>query len=154
MSTAIAPERPDERPDLSAFSDALQCGLCMVAELERSSQSLDALLLTGRPHAIADAAKAMELSLTTAEPVFTRVVVALEALGAARLQDAGQRLRGADEAKAAAAADRLRAALKGFVRRNDSRRRRAQGLDRGLSASLRTLHGFGLAGNGRLIAEA
>jgi hypothetical protein len=154
MSAAPVSPPPKEGPDLSAFSDAVQSGLRMVADLERSSQSLDALLLTGRPHAIADAAKAMELSLAAAEPVFKRMVLALEELGAARLQDAGERLRRSDEPQAAAAADRLRTALKRFVRRNESRRRRAQGLDRGLSASLRTLHAFGLAGNGRLIAEA
>jgi hypothetical protein len=153
--TAEAASRPaEEAPDLAAFSDALQSGLRMVADLERSSQSLDALLLTGRPHAIADAAKAMELSLVAAEPVFKRIASVLREIGAARLQDAGERLRRSDEAQAAAAAERLRAALKRFVRCNESRRRRAQGLDRSLSASLHTLHAFGLAGNGRLIAEA
>jgi hypothetical protein len=154
MTADIASRPPEEAADISAFSDAMRSGLRMVADLERSSQSLDVLLLTGRPHAIADAARAMELSLAAAEPVFRRIASALGEIGVARLQDAGERLRRSDEAQAAAAADRLRTALKRFVRLNESRRRRAQGLDRGLSASLRTLHAFGLAGNGRLIAEA
>ena len=138
----------------AGIEDVFQCGLRMVADLERSLQGVDALLLTGRPHAIADAAKAMELSLSTAEPAIQRIVLALETLGAPRLRDAAQQLLGSDQANAAAAADALRTALKRFATRNDACHRRAQGLGRGLNASLRTLHALGLAGSGRLIAEA
>jgi hypothetical protein len=143
-----------ENSDLAAVSDALDCGLRMVVDLEQSLERLDTLLLTGRPHAIADAAKAMELTLSTAEPAFHRISLALRTVGAARLLDAAQQLRRSDQATAAAAADRLRSALKRFVKRNDACHRRAQGLGRGLGASLRTLHALGMAGNGRLIAEA
>ena len=84
----------------AGIEDVFQCGLSMVADLERSLQDVDALLLTGRPHAIADAAKAMELSLSTAEPAIQRIVLALETLGAPRLRDAAQQLRGSDQANA------------------------------------------------------
>ena len=140
--------------DLSAFKDALHNGLTMVVDIECRMQSLDALLLTGRPHAIADAAKAMELSLFAAEPTFQSIALALETLGTVRLEDAAQHLRRSNQGSAAAAADHLRTALRRFVRRNASCHRRAQGLGRGLTASLRTLHALGMAGSGRLIAEA
>jgi hypothetical protein len=152
MQTEAEPRH--ESPQLSAISDALQFGLGVVSDLEGSLERLDVLLLTGRPHAIADAAKAMELSFSAAEPAFQRIALALETLGATHLRDAAQQLRRSDEATAAATADSLRRALKRFVLRNDACHRRAQGLGRGLSASLRTLHAFGMAGNGRLIAEA
>ena len=142
------------RPDLISVSEALECGLNMIVDLERSLDRLDALLLTGRPHAIADAAKALELSLSTAEPTFYRLGLALHALGTPRLRDAAQHLRQSDQARAATAADFLWTSLKRFVYRNDTCRRRAQGLSRGLDASLRTLHALGMAGSGRLIAEA
>jgi hypothetical protein len=154
MITDIETGLSHELPDPAAFSDALEGGLRMLADLEHSLERLDAVLLTGRPHAIADAAKAMELSFATAEPAFQRIVVQLETFGATRLRDAAQQLRRADQTTAAAAADSLRTALKRFVKRNDACYRRAQGLGRGLSASLRTIHGLGLTGNGRLIAEA
>ena len=147
-------ESRHEGPHLSALSDALQFGLDVVSDLEQSLETLDVLLLTGRPHAIADAARAMELSFSAAEPAFQRIALALETLGVARLRDAAQELRRSDEATAAAAADALRRAMKRLLRRNDACHRRAQGLGRGLGASLRTLHAFGMAGNGRLIAEA
>jgi hypothetical protein len=154
MSPRTEADVADGGVDLSAFSDAFQRGLGVVAELERSLQSLDAVLLTGRPHAIADAAQAMELSISTAEPTFRRIVVVLQTLGATRLQDAARQLHQADQTTAAAAAESLRTALKRFATRTDACHRRAQGLGRGLSASLRTLHALGVAGNGRLIAEA
>jgi hypothetical protein len=111
-------------------------------------------MLTGRPHAIADAAMAVELCLSEAEPVFLRIGHALNDLGAPRLQDAAQRLRHAEQATAAAAAEGLRAALRRFAKRNAACQRRAQGLSRGLTASLRTLHAIGIVEHGRLIAEA
>jgi hypothetical protein len=154
MITQTEADPQHENAGLSAVSEALQCGLGVVSDLEQSLERLDGLLLTGRPHAIADAAKAMELSFSAAEPAFQRVALALETLGVDRLRDAAQQLRGSDEATAAATADALRRALKRFVRRNDACHRRAQGLGRGLSASLRTLHAYGMAGSGRLIAEA
>jgi hypothetical protein len=154
MNTETETSLPCGSSDLSALGDALECGLGVVADLERTLQGLDALLLTGLPHAIADAAKGMELSLSSAEPAFQRIVLGLEALGAARLQDAAQQFRRFDQAATAVTAESLRRALKRFARRNDACQRRALGLGRGLSASLRTLHAVGMAGNGRLIAAA
>jgi hypothetical protein len=144
----------NEDPDLSAFSEALESGMVVVADLERALENLDTVLLTGRPYAIADATKAMELSLSTAEPALHRIVVTLETVGVARLQDAAQQLRRWDHTAAAATVEALLKALKRFAKRNDSCHRRAQGLGRGLTASLRTLHALGVTGNGRLIAEA
>jgi hypothetical protein len=152
MIDATETEPPDEHPERALFNTAMRHGLGTVADLEQNLQSLDALLLTGRPHAIADAATALELSLSAADPAFQRVAQALTALGAGRLQDAAQQLRPSDQA--AAAAESLRTALKRFVKRNDACHRRAQGLGRGLNASLRALHALGMAGNDRLIAEA
>jgi hypothetical protein len=154
MITEGEAEFCSENPDVYAVNDALHCSLSMVVDLESRLQNLDALLLTGRPNAIADAAKAMELSLSAAEPTFQSVVLALETLGADRLQDAAMRLRRCNQQTAAAAAEHLRTALRRFVKRNDLCHRRALSLGRGLSASVRTLHALGLAGNGRLIAEA
>jgi hypothetical protein len=147
-------DQPVESPDLSALIDAVQRGIGRVADLERNLDSLDALLLTGRPHAIADAAMALELSLSEAKPVFAAIGEALNRFGMPRLQDAVQQLRRSDQGTDAATVDGLRMALKHFAKRNDACHRRACGLGRGLSASLRTLHALGMAGNGRLIAEA
>ena len=154
MTTDIDAETAHHDQDLAAFDAALQGGLAMVADLERSLEALDALVLSGRPNAIADAAKAMEMSLFVAEPAFRRITLALQTAGATRLQDAAQQLRRADQAAAAAAVDAFRSSLRRFAQRNDASHRRAQGLLRGLSASLRTLHALGVAGNGRLIAAA
>ena len=154
MITQTEADLCHESPRLASVSDDLQWGLCVVADLERSLEKLDVLLLTGRPDAIADAAKAMELSFSAAEPAFQRVALALETLGVTRLGDAAQQLRRSEETSAAATADALRKVLKRFARRNDACHRRAQGLSRGLSASLRTLQALGMAGSGRLIAEA
>jgi hypothetical protein len=140
--------------DLQRFGEALHQGLDRVAALERSLQSLADLMLTGRPHAIADAAMAVELSLTEAEPIFLQIGHALNRIGAPRLQDAAQQLRRSDQPAAAAAAEALRAALKRFVKRSAACHRRAQSLSRGLNASLRTLHALGSIEQGRLIAEA
>ena len=74
-------------------------------------------------------------------------------IGVERLRDAALQLSRSDRA-AAFAVDTLRVALKRFAKRNDACRRRAQGLSKGLNASLRTLHALGLHGSGRLIAEA
>ncbi len=147
-------EPPTESPDLSALIEVVESGLRSVEDLERSLDSLDALLLTGRPHAIADAAMAVELSLLEAEPVFAAIGQALHRFDLPRLQDAAQQLRRSDQGTAAAAVDCLRTALKRFARRNDARHSRARGLGLGLVASLRTLQALGMAGNGRLIAEA
>ncbi|WP_419759411.1 hypothetical protein [Acidisoma sp.] len=154
MMTDIDVETGADRQEFAGFSDALEGGMAAVADLERSLEALDALVLTGPPHAIADAAKAMEMSLFMAEPTFRRITLALEAAGAVRLQDAAHRLRRADQAVVAAAVDTFRSALRRFAQRNEASHRRAQGLVRGLSASLRTLHALGVAGNGRLIAAA
>jgi hypothetical protein len=154
MMTEPEARQAPANPDISGFADALRCGLDVVADLERNLEHLDAVLLTGRPHAIADAANALELSLSSAEPAFRCIVQSLEAMGAARLRDAAQQMRRSDQATTATMADNFLRALKRFARRNDGCRRRAQGLGRGLSASLRTLHALGMAGNGRLIAEA
>jgi hypothetical protein len=135
------------------LSEALREGLGLLAALEESLHTLDALLLTGRPHAIADAATALELSLSAAEPAFQRITQALTAIGVERLRDAALQLRRSDQA-AALAADALRAGLKRLAKRNDACFRRAQGLGKGLNASLRTLHALGLRGSGRLIAAA
>jgi hypothetical protein len=70
MITEGEAEFCSENPDVYAVNDALHCSLSMVVDLESRLQNLDALLLTGRPNAIADAAKAMELSLSAAEPTF------------------------------------------------------------------------------------
>jgi hypothetical protein len=154
MITETESQLANQGPDLSAFSDALQSGMVVVADLERTLENLDTLLLTGRPHAIADATKAMELSLSTAEPALHRIALTLETLGVSRLPDAAQQLRRWDHATSAATVEALLTALKRFAKRNNASHRRAQGLGRGLSASLRTLHALGVAGNGRLIAEA
>jgi hypothetical protein len=154
MVPEIQDRPPIESPALSAFLDAIHCGISTIDDLERSLESLDALLLTGRPHAIADAAMAVELSLSEAEPVFAAIGQALNRFGVPRLQDAAQQLRRSGQGTAAATVDSLRMALKRFALRSDACHRRARGLGRGLSASLRTLHALGMAGNGRLIAEA
>jgi hypothetical protein len=144
----------EEDGTFATLGAVLDQALTRMAELQQSLQRLDDLMLTGRPHAIADAAMAVELSLSNAEAVFQQIRDALTGLGAARLQDAAKQLRQSDQTTAATAAETLRAALRRFAQQNAACYRRAQGLSRGLNASLRALHALGIVENGRLIAEA
>lgn len=144
----------EPKPELLQLGRLLLQGLNHITALSACLETLDDLMVTGRPPAIADAATAVELSLSAAEPVFSVVCKTLDSLGSVRLQDAADRLRQVDQMEAAAAAESLHAALRRFVRRNVAYHRRAQGLGRGLAASLRAMHALGMAGNGRLLAEA
>ncbi len=151
----LAPELTPELTslELMELGRLLLEGVDRIGALGACLQMLDELLVTGRPPAIADAARVVELSLSTAQPLFHEICTALDNLGTPRLQAASTRLCHADQATAAAA-ECLSADLKRFAKRNAAYHRRAEGLSRGLTASLRTLHALGMAGSGRLLAEA
>ncbi len=144
----------DDLADFAPLGDLLNQGLDQVTALALCLETLDELMITGRPPAIADAAMTVEHALSAAEPVFLRLGQALDRLGMPCLQDAANRLRRSDQGAAATSAESLGTSLRRFARRSAAYHRRAQSLSRGLTGSLRTLHALGLAGSGRLLAEA
>jgi 3-deoxy-D-arabino-heptulosonate 7-phosphate (DAHP) synthase class II len=67
---------------------------------------------------------------------------------------AAAQLRHIAQEDAAGLAEALRFALARFAKRSVSANRRAQQLNRGLNAALKTLQAIGVQESGRLIAEA
>jgi hypothetical protein len=146
------PSPPEEHPP--AVVRALHRGLELVADLNQKMQTLDRLMLTGRPSEIAEAAAVVEASLKDASPAFMDIAAGIETLGATNLKTVAEHLRGSEQQDAAALAEELRLALKRFAKRSVDSNRRAQHLNRGLNMALRSLQALGVQESGRLIAEA
>jgi len=144
---AAAPATPD-------YTAELRNGLDLVAALQAKLIELDALLLTGRPAEIVEAAALVEASLKASAPAFERIAELVEELGAGNLKAAALQLREAEQPDAARQAEALRLALKRFATRSVQANRRAQHLTRGLNTALRSLQALGVHESGRLIAEA
>jgi hypothetical protein len=132
----------------------LRRGLDLVEDLSHKLQHLDNLMLTGRPNEISDAANIVETALKSASPAFTEIAETMGRLGASNLAAAAAQLRQIEEEDAAGLAEALRFALTRFAKRSVSANRRAQQLNRGLNAALKTLQALGVQESGRLIAEA
>ena len=135
-------------------AEILQQGLDLVEDLSRKLQHLDNLMLTGRPNEISDAAAIVEMALKSASPAFAEIAETMGRLGACNLAAAAAQLRHIEEEDAAGLAEALRFALTRFAKRSVSANRRAQQLNRGLNAALKTLQALGVQESGRLIAEA
>lgn len=135
-------------------SAVLQQGLELVEDLSAKLQHLDQLLLAGKPNEISEAASMVELALNTASPIFADIADTMGRLGASNLAAAAAQLRQIEEDHAAGLADALRSALTRFAKRSVSANRRAQQLNRGINAALKTLQSLGVEESGRLIAEA
>jgi len=132
----------------------LQHGLDLVDDLSRKLQDLDTLLLTGRPHEISDAALVIETAIRDAGPAFQNIAATMNVLGAQSLAAAAAQFRARKQEDAAGLAEALRRSLARFAQKSVGANRRAQNLNRGLNAALRTLQSFGAQETGRLIAEA
>ena len=135
-------------------STVLQHGLELVEDISAKLQHLDQLLLTGKPNEISEAASMVELALNTASPAFSEIAETMGRLGASNLAAAAAQLRQIEEEDAAGLAEALRFALTRFAKRSVSANRRAQQLNRGINAALKTLQALGVEESGRLIAEA
>jgi hypothetical protein len=135
-------------------ASVLRLGLELVEDLSRKLQLLDALLLTGRPYEISEAAAVVEAALQNSSPAFADIAATMGLLGASNLAAAAAQLRRIQEEDAAGLAEALRFSLAQFARRSVSANRRAQQLNRGLNAALKTLQALGVQEAGRLIAEA
>jgi hypothetical protein len=135
-------------------SAVLRQGLALVEDLSQRLQSLDALMLTGKPNDISDAAAAVEAALHDAGPAFAQLTATMGRLGASNLTAAAAQLRKIEEEDAAGLAEALRVALARFAKKSVSANRRAQQLNRGLNAALKSLQALGVQESGRLIAEA
>lgn len=143
---------PFQRPEGASL--LLGQGLHLVEDLTIRLQQLDGLMLTGKPTDIAQAASNIELALRESAPVFSEIADFMGELGASDLTAAAAQLRFIEQADAARVAEALRGALDRFARRSASSGRRAQQLNKGLSATLRGLQALGVRDSGRLIAEA
>jgi hypothetical protein len=141
-------------PDPVLVTAMLQSGLGLVADLNHRLQNLDDLMLSGRPEEIAEAAQYVESTLKRASPTFGAIAATMEQLGARNLKAAAETFRRAEQNDAASLTDALRLALSRFAKRSVEAGRRAQHLNRGLTAALQTLHELGVQDSGRLIAEA
>lgn len=141
-------------PDVPPVTDVLRHGLELVDDLSRKLQYLDALMLTGKPNDISDAAAGIEAALKAATPAFAEITETMGRLGASNLTAAAAQLRKIEEADAAGLAEALRVALSRFAKKSVSANRRAQQLNRGLNAALKSLQALGVQESGRLIAEA
>lgn len=148
--------RPVQPPVMDAphLSPLLQEVLELVEDLTLRLQRLDALMLTGKPNEISEASASVEAALNKAAPAFAEISDMLGQLGASNLLAASAQLRHIEQMDTAALADALRGALNRFAKRSISAGRRAQQLNRGLSAALRSLQALGAQEAGRLIAEA
>lgn len=129
-------------------------GLTVVEDLSLKLQQLDNLMLSGKPEDISQAAAMLEASLREAAPVFAEITDVMGELGVSNLAAAAAQLRHIEQANAAGIADALRGALTRFAKRSVSASRRAQQLNKGLSAALKGLQAWGMQESGRLIAEA
>jgi hypothetical protein len=138
-------------PDVTRL---LQNGLDLIEELTTKLQNLDALMLTGRPYEISESALIIEAAIKDAAPAFQDIALTMNFLGAQNLAAAAAQLRAAQQNDAAGLAEALRRALARFAQKSVGANRRAQTLNRGLNAALRTLQAFGVQETGRLIAEA
>ncbi len=138
----------------TAVSGILQQGLELVEDLGVKLQNLDRLMLTGKPNEISDAAAIIEMALKSASPAFANIAETMSELGASNLAAAAAQLRHIEQQDAASLAEALRVALARFAKRSVSANRRAQQLNRGLNAALKTLQALGVQESGRLIAEA
>ena len=132
----------------------LQQGLELVEDLSRKLQDLDTLLLSGRPHEISDAALVIESAIRDAAPAFQNIAATMTSIGVQTLAAAATHLRAQKQEDAASLAEALRRSLARFAQKSGGANRRAQHLNRGLNAALRTLKTFGAQETGRLIAEA
>jgi hypothetical protein len=149
------PFRPVTDPSSEPpVADVLRQGLALVEDLSQKLQHLDDLLLTGRPKEISATAASVEAALQAASPAFAEVAETMSRLGASNLAAAAAQLRRIEEEDAAGLAEALRAALARFSKRSVVANRRAQQLNRGVSAALRSLQALGVEESGRLIAEA
>ena len=141
-------------PEPLPVAGILQQGLELVEDLSRKLQYLDTLMLTGKPNEISDAAAVVEMALKSASPAFADIAETMGRLGACNLAAAAAQLRQIEEEDAAGLAEALRFALARFAKRSAGANRRAQQLNRGLNAALKTLQSLGVQESGRLIAEA
>jgi len=132
----------------------LRQGLDLVEDLSRKLQDLDTLLLAGRPHEISDAALVIETAIRDAGPAFQSIAATMTSIGVPTLAAAAATFRAQKQEDAAGLAEALRRALARFAQKSLGANRRAQHLNRGLNAALRTLKTFGAQETGRLIAEA
>lgn len=140
--------------DPPEVTQLLRHGLDLVEDLSRKLQDLDTLLLSGRPHEISDAALVIETAIRDAGPAFQNIAATMNILGVPTLAAAAAQFRARDQDDAAGLAEALRRALARFAQKSVGANRRAQHLNRGLTAALRTLKTFGAQESGRLIAEA
>lgn len=148
------PVIPQTSVQLTVASELLGRGLQLVEDLSLKIQSLDGLMLTGKPTEISQAATNIEVALRESAPVFAQIADFMGELGVPDLTMAAAQLRHSEQADAAKIADDLRGALDRFAKRSVSAGRRAQQLNKGLSAALRGLQALGVRDSGRLIAEA
>jgi hypothetical protein len=140
--------------EIPPITDVLRHGLELVEDLSVKLQQLDALMLTGKPHDISEAAAGIEAALKAAAPGFAEITQTMGRLGACNLAAAAAQLRKIEEEDAAGLAEALRVALSRFAKKSVSANRRAQQLNRGLNAALKSLQALGVQESGRLIAEA
>lgn len=128
-----------------------------IAFLNGLSQALDRLdqeLLSGRPHAIAEATMMLESGLADSDAIFAHFRKALAAVGDGRLSVAARHLHQGPRPELGSQLDRIEAQLLSIIRRSDAGLRRAEALTAGLSSSLHALRALDALSSDQLLAEA
>lgn len=143
--------RPGSAPGIGQTFDET---LVLLDALSRAMDHLDAQVLTGRPHSIAEAAVMLEAELAICHAGFDRFCMALKATGEGRLGTVAQRLRQSPEPALGIQLDRIGRRLLSLARRSGAGLRRAEALSAGLSASLQALRAVDAVGRDQLLAEA
>jgi len=128
--------------------------LTLLDALSRATDRLDEELLTGRPHAIAEAAVMLEANLANSHAGFERFRTALAAAGDGRLGATARRLHQSPHPELGIQLDRIGTRLIRLVRRSSAGLKRAEALGAGLSSSLRVLRALDVVSQDQLLAEA
>lgn len=142
---------PDE---LLGFGDAVHAARMALGTVDDTLASLQTLLLTGRPPAIADMAQRLDMALAAAQPILDRIRDHLAEMKLRNLAELSLALVQRGEGELARAIRDVELRLRTIMAHSLSGYRRADGLARSLTASLRQLRAAGAVDQPGLLAEA
>lgn len=142
---------PDE---LTGFGNAVQAARMALDTVHDTLASLETLLLTGRPPAIADMALRLDIALAGARPALDRMRDYLTAMQIRTMAELSLALVQWGERDLAQAIRDVELRLREIMTHSLSGHRRADGLARSLTASLRQLRAAGAIDQPGLLAEA
>lgn len=142
---------PDE---LLGLGDSIQIARVALDAVHETLASLETLLLTGRPPAIADMALRLDMALAAARPILDKMRDHLTSMKVRNLAELSLAVLQHGERDLARAIRDVELRLRGIMTHSLSGYRRADGLARSLTASLAQLRAAGAIDPPGLLAEA